>query len=90
MRVRSIQYYTLIFNIFRDLQHYLYTRTFLFIVLCGFRAMGARRGWIRISMRLKIAMRWVPAERGIKAEKKFSEEIRPADPDFQKACVVKY
>ena len=31
--------------------------------------MGARRGWIRISMRLEIAMRWVPAERGIKAEK---------------------
>ena len=31
-----------------------------FIMRCGVRAMGARRGWIRLSMRLKISMRWVP------------------------------
>ena len=30
------------------------------VVRCGVRAMGARRGWIRLSMRLKISMRWVP------------------------------
>ena len=30
------------------------------VVRCGVRAMGARRGWIRLSMRRKISMRWVP------------------------------
>ena len=40
-----------------------------FIVVWKLRAMGVRRGGIRISMRLKISMRWVPAERRSKAEK---------------------
>ena len=50
-----------------------------FIVRCGFRALGARRGWIRLSMRGEISMRWVPSERSIKAEKNvfFLDPARP-------------
>ena len=35
---------------------------FFFAVLRRFRAMGARRGGIRLSVRLKISMRWVPPQ----------------------------
>ena len=49
--------------------YFLKIRAPLFIVRCGLRAMGARRGWIQKNIRLKIAMRWVPVERGKNAEK---------------------